>query len=92
MKDGAGKKSSPLDDIRPQIWEFDGELLDLLWVLDATVDIFPRLSSWFEEVLKSNLFVSSEFPQPTEAEKVSLAEFESDLPLFNMEKYEEYEE
>ncbi|MBD2185851.1 type ISP restriction/modification enzyme [Aerosakkonema funiforme] len=92
MKDGAGKKSSPLDDIRPQIWEFDNELLDLLWVLDATVDIFPQLSSLFDALLKSNLFVYSEFRQPTESERVSLAEVETELPLFNMEKYEEEEE
>ena len=34
MKKGAGKKSSPLDAIRPERWEFDEELLDLLRVLD----------------------------------------------------------
>jgi hypothetical protein len=44
MKKGAGKKSSPLDDIRPQNWQFDDELLDLRWVLDLTIDLYPELS------------------------------------------------
>ncbi|MBN1867679.1 N-6 DNA methylase [Candidatus Sumerlaeota bacterium] len=41
MKRGAGKKSSPLDDIRPERWasQFTTELLELLWVLEATVEI-----------------------------------------------------
>lgn len=38
MRDRSGKKSSPLDDIRPERWIFDGELLNLLWVLDHTFD------------------------------------------------------
>jgi len=71
MKDGAGKKSSPLDNIRPQTWQFDNELLELLWVLDATVDLFPQLSSLFDEVLKSQLFVATDFPQPTEMERTN---------------------
>lgn len=29
MQKGAGKKSSPLDKIRPAAWRFDEELLDL---------------------------------------------------------------
>jgi hypothetical protein len=41
MNKRSGKKSSPLDDIRPASWSFDGELLELLWVLDATVDRLP---------------------------------------------------
>ncbi len=30
MKSGAGRKSSPLDDLRPRTWSFDEALLDLL--------------------------------------------------------------
>lgn len=40
MKERAGKKSSPLDEIRPETWTFDNELLDLLWVLDNTIDLY----------------------------------------------------
>ena len=46
MKKGAGKKSSPLDDIRPKCWtsQFTTELLELLWILTATVECYPRTS------------------------------------------------
>lgn len=91
MKDGAGKKSSPLDNIRPQTWQFDGELLDLLWVLDATIDLFPQLSSLFDEVLKSQLFIASDFPQPTEAERTNSAAVQRSLALFDWKEAEEDE-
>jgi hypothetical protein len=86
MRDGAGKKSSPLDDIRPQTWQFDGELLDLLWVLDATVDLYPSLSSLFAEVINSELFAATEFPQPTELEKSNSLEVQTELPIFNIQE------
>jgi hypothetical protein len=86
MRDGAGKKSSPLDDIRPQTWQFDDELLDLLWVLDATVDLYPSLSSLFAEVINSELFAATEFPQPTELEKSNSLEVQTDLPIFNIQE------
>ena len=44
-----------LDDIRPERWEFDGELLNLLWVLDHTVDLQPPLATLLEKVLASEL-------------------------------------
>ena len=50
MKKRSGKKSSPLDDIRPASWSFDGELLDLLWVLDATVDRLPSMGALLTEL------------------------------------------
>jgi len=92
MKDGAGKKSSPLDNIRPQTWQFDNELLELLWVLDATVDLFPQLSSLFDEALKSQLFVASDFPQPTQAEKTNSMIALGNLPLFDVEEEVDEEE
>ena len=92
MRDGAGKKSSPLDDIRPQTWQFDHELLDLFWVLDATVDLYPSLSSLFDEVIKSELFTSTEFPQPTELEKSNSLEVKSELPFLNLEEVDEEDE
>ena len=46
MKKGAAKKSSPLDDIRPTRWtsQFTTELLELLWVLEATLARLSRTS------------------------------------------------
>lgn len=79
MKNRAGKSSSPLDEIRPESWEFDEELLDLLWVLDQTIDLLPELAKVLESVLKSDLFIASDFPQPTEAERNG----PRSLPLFD---------
>lgn len=44
MKQPKGKKSSPLDGIKPESWtgDFTTELLELLWVLEATVAEYPR--------------------------------------------------
>lgn len=44
MKHPKGKKSSPLDDIRPEKWtgNFTTELLELLWILEATLAEYPR--------------------------------------------------
>ena len=90
MKSGAGKKSSPLDDIRPQTWQFDNELLDLLWVLDATIDLYPELSNLFDEVIQSQLFLASDFPKPTDIERSAISTVQGQLPLLELE--EEIEE
>jgi hypothetical protein len=44
MKKPKGKKSSPLDEIRPEKWtgEFTTELLELLWILEATIGEYPK--------------------------------------------------
>lgn len=79
MKDRSGKKSSPLDDIRPEIWSFDDELLDLLWVLDNTLDMLPLVNANFDQILQGALFQTEDFPQPTAAEKHS----KTNLSLFD---------
>ncbi len=64
MKKGAGKKSSPLDDIRPQQWtsQFTTELLKLLWVLEATVASYPEQAKLLDAVLKGECFRADELP------------------------------
>jgi len=69
MFERKGKKSSTLDDIRPETWQFDNELLDLLWVLDATVDLMPEVTAAFEGVLESDLFDAQDFPMPSDTER-----------------------
>lgn len=71
MKAGAGKKSSPLDDIRPERWtdELTRELLELLWVLEWTLGQYPALDVWLDEVLAGELFTAAEIPPPTDAER-----------------------
>ncbi len=70
MKDRSGKKSSPLDDIRPRIWtrEFTRELLELLWVLEKTIEGYPEQKRIFDEILAGPLILASELPPvPPEA-------------------------
>jgi len=72
MKRGAGKKSSPLDDIRPERWtrEFTTELLELLWVLEATVAGYPEQAKLLHAVVKGPCFRAAELPPaPDEARK-----------------------
>lgn len=71
MKGGAGRRSSPLDDIRPEAWteEMIRELLELLWVLEATLARYPELDEFLERVLAGELWTEAELPRPTEAER-----------------------
>jgi predicted helicase len=64
MKNRQGKKSSPLDDIRPKSWthQFTRELLELLWVLEATIDGYPEQKMLLDEVLAGTLFTADDFP------------------------------
>lgn len=65
----SGKRSSPLDDIRPERWEFGEELLELLWVVEHTIALEPEGATLLAEVRASPLFTADELPTPTEAER-----------------------
>jgi len=82
MRDRSGKKSSPLDDIRPESWTFDGELLNLLWVLDHTIDLQPALAALLEKVLASKWFTAAELPKPDEAQRRAMVEKVGKAELF----------
>ena len=72
MKKGAGKKSSPLDNIRPERWTslFTTELLELFWVLEATVAGYPEQAKVLEAVIASECFQADELPPvPEETRK-----------------------
>ncbi len=74
-RERAGKKSSPLDDIRPRSWtrEFTRELLELLWVLEKTVEGYPEQIILFDEILDGPLFIASDLPPvPEESRKPPL--------------------
>ena len=64
MKQGAGKKSSPLDAIRPSHWtsQFTTKLLELLWVLEATVKDYPEQKRLLKAVVASDCFQAAELP------------------------------
>ena len=64
MKKGGGKKSSPLDDIRPERWtsQFTTELLELLWVLEATVAIYPEQAELLAAIVSGECFQADDLP------------------------------
>lgn len=64
MKRGAGKKSSPLDEIRPERWtsQFTTELLELLWVLEATLDSYPEQAKLLDAIVTGPCFRADELP------------------------------
>ena len=66
MKKRAGKKSSPLDDIRPERWtpRMTDELLELLWVLEATLAMEPELESALDKVVAGPCFAAADLPKP----------------------------
>jgi hypothetical protein len=71
MKEGAGRSSSALDDIRPERWtaEISQELLELLWVLEATVAMFPELKQTLVAIIARETFRADELPQPAANER-----------------------
>jgi hypothetical protein len=68
MKEGAGRRSSPLDHIRPGRWtsQFTTELLELLWVLEATVESYGQQARLLEAVIGGDCFQADELPSVAE--------------------------
>ncbi|HKX77274.1 MAG TPA: type ISP restriction/modification enzyme [Novosphingobium sp.] len=71
MKKRAGKKSSPLDLIRPERWtaRMSEELLELLWVLEATLAMEHDLEAQLDKIVAAPCFTEVELPQPSEDER-----------------------
>jgi hypothetical protein len=70
-KNPRGRSSSPLDDIRPETWTGDmtRELLQLLWVLEATAEKEPELAALLEEIIAAEVFTADQLPNPTNEER-----------------------
>ncbi len=64
MKRGAGRQSSPLDEIRPAVWPaaYTAELLELLWTLEATTALYPEQARLLEAVVGGEGFTAGELP------------------------------
>ena len=69
MADRKGRKSSPLDDIRPHAWVFTDELLRLLAILEYTIKVTPIAADLLDEIVASPLVPPADLPQPTQAER-----------------------
>ena len=72
MKERKGKSSSPLDKIRPEHWVFDEELLNLLWILEHTLAIYPAVEHWLSQIAAGALLSATDFPAPAPAERQRL--------------------
>jgi hypothetical protein len=85
MKKGAGKKSSPLDDIRPERWtsQFTTELLELLWVLDLTIAGYAEQAKLLDVVVTGPCFQADELPAVLEEMRRPAARVTSHTKLQN---------
>ena len=71
MKQRSGRKSSLLDDIRPSAWtaELSQELRQLLWVVEATVAMQPKLNELLATILAGQTLAADQLSQPTADER-----------------------
>jgi hypothetical protein len=71
LRERVGRRTSPLDEIRPAAWtaRMTQELLELLWVVEATLAAQPELDRVLSDVLAGPLFAAAELPEPTEEER-----------------------
>jgi hypothetical protein len=73
MKSPVGRRSSRLDEIRPDRWTagMTDELLELLWTVEHTLALYAQLARLLEDVLAGYCFTAGELPAPTPAERRS---------------------
>lgn len=69
MKVRKGKKSSPLDNIRPDRWTQTDELLRLLAILEHTIEVTPIAAELLEEIVSGPLILAEDLPKPTDAQR-----------------------
>ena len=62
VKNRKGKKTSPLDDIRPDSWTLDmtREFLKLLNLLSRTLEVYPLQKNLLDDVLKEEILQSDD--------------------------------
>ncbi len=73
MKEGAGKRSSSLDEIRPERWpaDFTEELCKLLWIVEQTIELIPQAADLLEQIVDGPVFAAEELPTPSDAERAA---------------------
>jgi hypothetical protein len=71
LSDRTGRRGSPLDEIRPVTWTagMTQELLELLWVLEATIVEQQAMDALLSDIVVGPVFLASELPLPTVAER-----------------------
>jgi len=63
-----GKKSSALDEIRPARWTFSDELLQVLAIVEHTIEVTPAASALIAEIVSGPLLSFESLPHPTYAD------------------------
>lgn len=69
MKTRKGKKSSPLDDIRPTRWTQSNELLLLLSIIEHTIEVTPKAATLLDQIVKGLLIPATDLPTSTPANR-----------------------
>ncbi len=69
MKTRKGRKSSPLDDIRPTRWTQTNELLLLLSIIEHTIEVTPKAADLLAQIVKGPLIPAKDLPTPTPANR-----------------------
>jgi hypothetical protein len=71
MKRRSEKKSSPLDEIRPERWTptMTDDFLELIWVIEATVGMEAVLTDLLDRVVSGECFTAAELPTSTPDER-----------------------
>ena len=67
MKIRKGRKSSPLDEIRPDRWTQTNELLLVLSIIEHTIEVTPQAVELLDEILSNPLIPTTDLPTPTDA-------------------------
>jgi hypothetical protein len=83
MKKRAGKSSgSPLDAIRPDVWpDLQGEeLLDLLSIIEHTLEAHDEGTKLLERVVTSQLMAANDLPAPSSEERLPLTGEDEPMP------------
>jgi len=69
MKNRKGRKSSPLDDIRPTHWTQTKEFLLVLSIIEHTIEVTPRAAALLDQIVNGPLIPASDLPTPTPANR-----------------------
>lgn len=69
--EGAGRSSSDLDEIRAARWSapMTEELLELIWMLERTVDAHGEMDGLLDAVLDADVIAAEDLPMPRDAER-----------------------
>lgn len=71
LRKGAGRRSSPLDEIRPRNWDhrFTGGLLQLLWTLEHTAALADDLNAALDAAATGPCIPATALPMPRDADR-----------------------